>query len=61
MKEEEEEEERKEKKKREFARRAGTVLCTARVTLIMNQFVYVCICICKNRLSSKETQPKKRS
>jgi len=41
---EEEEEERKEKKKREFARRAGTVLCTARVTLIMNQlymFVYV--------------------
>jgi hypothetical protein len=54
--EEEEEEERKEKKKREFARRAGTVLCTARVTLIMNQFVYVCICVCKNRLSSKETQ-----
>jgi hypothetical protein len=44
--EEEEEEERKEKKAREFARRAGTALCTARVALIMNQlymFVYVCM------------------
>ena len=46
MKEEEEEEERKEKKAREFVRRAGTALYTARVALIMNQlymFVYVCM------------------
>jgi hypothetical protein len=54
--EEEEEEERKEKKAREFARRAGTALYTARVTLLMNQlymFVYVYVKI--------TSRPKKRS